>query len=193
MITSIRSLVRSCVVRAFLNRRPGSLLVALAVALPFAAARPAHAQYVRPDLWVVDGTVDALAATDSVVYIGGRFTRVGPPTGSWVPIRRSTGAPIPPYPLVAGQVNASYPDGHGGWIIGGFFSAGGGVPRANLARLDANGNLMAWNPGTDQDVYAVVVSGNTVYIGGVFLQVAGQPRAYIAAIDLDTGNVTPFN
>src|SRR5439155_25357804 len=97
MMKSIRSLVPSGSARGSHLRWPYALTAALGITVSLACAPPAPAQVLQPDLWVVDGSVDAIAATDSVVYLGGQFSRVGPPTGSWVRVRQSTGTPIQPY------------------------------------------------------------------------------------------------
>ena len=60
----------------------------------------AKSQILRDNLWITDGPVYAVAPTDSVIYLGGDFTRVGPATGSAVAIDAGTGAAIRPYPSV---------------------------------------------------------------------------------------------
>lgn len=88
--------------------------------------------------------------------------------------------------------------------IGGFFSAlvntltRDRVERYNLAAVDLNGNLTAWDPHADGGVNTLAVFGNTVYVGGQFRGFGrglGQRYDYrplLAAIDLD-GNVTDWN
>jgi hypothetical protein len=46
---------------------------------------------------------------------------------------------------------------------------------------------------TDGAVFAIAQIGDTIYIGGSFTQVGGQPRANLAAISASTGRVTPWN
>ncbi len=48
-------------------------------------------------------------------------------------------------------------------------------------------------PTTDGIVWALAVSGNTLYVGGGFTHVGGLPRNRIAAIDLTTEQVTAWN
>ncbi|GIW09481.1 MAG: hypothetical protein KatS3mg061_0538 [Dehalococcoidia bacterium] len=45
----------------------------------------------------------------------------------------------------------------------------------------------------DDWVYALAVSGSTVYVGGGFTSVGGQTRNRLAALDAATGNVTSWN
>jgi tetratricopeptide repeat protein len=68
------------------------------------------------------------------------------------------------------------------------------VPRGALAALDATSGMpIAWNPGLDGPVYALVTYGNSLYVGGVFSQIAGSPRGGVAEINLPTMTVTPWS
>src|SRR5439155_18734229 len=56
------------------------------------------------------------------------------------------------------------------------------------------GELTPWNPSTDNDVVeALLVNGSTVYVGGGFGQIGGQPRQSLAALDAVTGAATAWN
>ena len=68
----------------------------------------------RQDVWVTDGTVNAVAVTNDSVFIGGDFTYVGPWTGGGVPLDDNTMQPVENYPRVNGSVHAVEPDGVGG-------------------------------------------------------------------------------
>ena len=48
-------------------------------------------------------------------------------------------------------------------------------------------------PTTDGPVWALAISGRTLYVGGDFTHVDGLPRSGLAAIDLTTETVTPWN
>ena len=78
-------------------------------------------------------------------------------------------------------------DGAGGWYIGGYFTAVGGLPRSNLAHVASDLSVSAWNPNANGAVYALAVSGSTVYAGGDFTSIGGQARNRIAALDATTG------
>ena len=57
----------------------------------------------------------------------------------------------------------------------------------------ATGQATAWNPDASNDVFALAVSGSTVYAGGDFTLIGGQTRNYIAALDATTGLATAWD
>jgi hypothetical protein len=162
----------------------------------------ATAQVLREDLWVANGTVDVVAASDNTIYLGGGFDRIAPATGEAVAIDTQTGAVAQPYPMVSGSVDSTLgfaevyvvaADGNGGWFLGGSFGSVRGQARMGLAQVDSSGNVTAWNPGTDGPVYALSVSAGVVYAGGNFNAVGGQPRKSLAAISATTGVVSAWD
>ena len=172
---------------------------ALAAALALLSPTPCA---IASDLWGVNGPVYTIARIDHTLYIGGDFTTVGPCTGGGVPVDRRTGAPIEGFARVTGRVTAVVSDGAGGWFLGGRFTALEGVPRRNLAHVLADGSVAPWAPavtGIDGanslpnyelravGVSALVLRGGTLYVGGMFNAVAGQPRNNLAAVDVATG------
>src|SRR4029077_13576160 len=52
-----------------------------------------------------------------------------------------------------------------------------------------------WDPGAviGSEVDLVAVSGSTVYVGGYFGYIGGQPRSALAALDATTGAVTTWD
>ncbi len=176
-------------------------LAVLVVPLLLSSAGVVFAQTVDTTLWVANGIVYSVVPDGGTIYIGGRFSMVGPPTGSAVAIDASTGVAQQPYPKVAGiqaasdagRVYAIAPDGNGGWYLGGSFTMVRGQPRNYLAQLDAAGNLTPWDPNPNSAVRTLAVSGGTVYAGGYFTSIGGQPRNSIAALDATTGTATSWN
>ncbi|HEY3243908.1 MAG TPA: hypothetical protein VGM03_11205, partial [Phycisphaerae bacterium] len=145
----------------------------------------------REDLWFPNGTVNAIAVADGVVYIGGRFDYVGPRTGNTVAVDVISGTNDSALPEISGNVYAIVPDGAGGWYVGGEFTAIGNVPRTGLAHISPDRTLdVAWNPvlsiGTPgisaAPVYALALDGTNVYAGGRFTSVF--------RVDRNTGAVT---
>ena len=151
------------------------------------------AQAVDQMTWITNGKVNALLRSENTIYLGGKFTYVGPHTGSGAVLDLSTDTIAAPLPRVSGVIHAVAPDGTGGWYVGGFFDAIGGIERSNLAHILADRTVSPWNPNADYGVYALEVSGETVYAGGVFSTIGGETRSYIAAIDAKTGAPTSWN
>lgn len=157
---------------------------------------PLHAQVVRPDFYITDGTVKATALSGNTLYIAGTFNNVDPGTGGGVPIDSTTGVPVSGFPRVGGNqaaVLAVAADGTGGWYIGGSFLTVGGLPRTNLAHVRADNTVADWSPSTDGEVRAIAVRGNTVFLGGSFNQLNGVLRLKLGAVDATTGALQPWD
>jgi trimeric autotransporter adhesin len=73
------------------------------------------------------------------------------------------------------------------------FGTIGGQTRNRIAALDATtGDATAWNPNANSQVYALAVSGSTVFAGGRFNNIGGLlSRRFIAALDTITGEAIP--
>jgi len=148
----------------------------------------------------VNGEVGATVSDGSGGwYIGGGFTQVGGVARKNIAHILSNGSvdaawnPNPNYCVYALAVSGTTV------YAGGMFTNIGGQARNHIAALDASGAATAWNPnasgGSYPDVYALAVSGTTVYAGGWFTYIGGQTRNYIAALDatLNTNNATAWN
>jgi hypothetical protein len=160
---------------------------------PSAQAAPNSMPPLRQELWVPDGPVYNAVISGNTLYIGGGFTRLGPPTGGWVGLQADTGDRRTELPRVAGSVSVMTSDGSGGWYIGGDFTAVDGTPRSNLAHIQADGTLdRAWSVDTDAGVYSMILNGNLLYIGGDFSSVKGEWRSCVAAINIVTGTLSSW-
>lgn len=142
--------------------------------------------------------VYALAAGGGRVYIGGRFDYIGGSLESNIAaVDATTGALVSPWTGYAtGDVYTLLLNG-GVLYAGGNFHQIGGAVRERLAALDAaTGDATAWNPDvydTFPTVRALAISGSTVYVGGQFIEIGGQERNNIAALDATTGLATAWN
>ncbi|HEX7881024.1 MAG TPA: hypothetical protein VF720_16560 [Candidatus Eisenbacteria bacterium] len=162
-------------------------------------AAEATAQSLRNDFWVAYPSanslnpvgVAAIVPTDSVVFIGGDFTTIGPPTGSAVAVDMATHEPLTVYPQVDGPVYAAIPDGVGGYYIGGAFSTVQGQNRSGLARIGADGRVLPWSPGVKGSVRTIVTTGGKMIVGGSFSSLGGVAASNLGAVDLGTGNGLP--
>jgi hypothetical protein len=167
-----------------------------------AAAAPAGAVVSSTPIsssWVANGPVNDLASLGGRVYLGGRFSFLGPVTGAAAPLDVSkagyaAGATSlePGFPIVQGTVLASVSDGSGGWYVGGSFKTIGGVAQANLAHVAANGTVdTAFVPTVSGSVNALVLSGSALYVGGNFSGVSGGNAIGVAKLDLPAGSFDP--
>ncbi len=157
-------------------------------------------------IWQTNGTVWALAVSSGVLYVGGSFTSVRPPGSApgngevarsyLAAFDATTGDLLPFAPTLDGQVQslAVSPDGST-LYVGGAFQHADGVYRLNLAAFSTStGNLSStWAPQASGPVSSIAVSpdGSTIYMGGGFMKINGQARAYAGAVD-SSGNLLPW-
>ena len=161
--------------------------------------------YISPDgslsSWnpVVNGPVNALLLVGSELFIGGEFSQVDGEARTRLAAFDSFGA----VDTFAPQLNAA-PEtlayANGKLFAGGYFTsvttAAGTETRNRLAAFDTDGNLLPWNPGTDNLVISLAVSGTRVYVGGTFTGIGGgtgnTDTSYLAVVDADDGSVVPW-
>lgn len=167
------------------------LLIAGLILLAPAVART---QVVDSTLWGLSpgDRVLAIAPASDTIYIGGSFLYVGPPTGGGVPLDRATAKPVTPYPRIVGRVEAVVADGEGGWFVGGTFTHVGSRPRRNLAHILTDGSVSDWAPEPNLGVWALALRGRTLYVGGDFDSLGGQPRLRLGAVDIDDDAALPW-
>jgi len=146
--------------------------------------------------WGFNGEVKTITVSGDTVYIGGSFSGItlSAPRGQILDTTSGgIASGIKPIDISGSYVNVAVPDGSGGWYIGGMFNNIYNQPRNNIARINSDGSLSEWAPSVNGEVYAIAVSGSTVYIGGTFTTVNSSLRSYIAAIDANTGAVTDWD
>lgn len=148
----------------------------------------------RPEWWITNGTVRAVAVdtASGTVALGGSFSYAGPNNPFGAEIDLTTGLVRADRPRVNGVVNTAISDGAGGWYIGGLFSQVGGQPRSNLAHILADGSVGSWAPSTNNTVADLLMHMGKVYIAGAFGVVNGAIRSRLAAVDAVTGTLDPF-
>lgn len=147
----------------------------------------------------VDDTVRTLAAANGALYAGGDFLTAGGDGRNH----------LAAFDAVTGSVNATWNPGTDGPVYtlsvkdgtvyaGGEFATAGGASRLRLAAFDATTGVVAgsWNPEVDDPassdpspVYVLLVSGNTAYIGGDFLEAVDELRPRFTALDIITGEL----
>ena len=81
---------------------------------------------------------------------------------------------------------------------GGYFTTLGSITRNGLAAIDDNtGSILSWDPnviktGDKATIYALALSGNTLFAGGNFTNVGGMNHNDLVAIDI-SGNPLDWN
>ncbi len=100
---------------------------------------------------------------------------------------------MPNFPRVAGYGSAT-PDGAGGWFISGNFTGVGGLARASLAHVLADGSIGPWSPAHDgQNISCLALADSVLYVSGDFTVMDGQSRSRVAAFNTRTGELTSWN
>jgi ligand-binding sensor domain-containing protein len=160
-------------------------------------AHPFFAQFINPEIskYAFNDRVLTIAEdSDGNVYFGGDFTAVGIYSGSGVLIN-SDGLFNQPIPdnIIDGVVHTVITMPGGGWLIGGLFTSINGVPRNNLARVNANGTLHSFAPVINGAVRALAFdSEGELYVGGSFTQVNGLTRNRLCKFNATSG-LSNFN
>lgn len=157
------------------------------------------------ELWIPDAAIKDMVEIGNELFVGGSFTNFSRPVGSGVILNSAGGfgegslAPIytnglRQVPRVEGIVYASVSDGAGGYYIGGFFSKVGSHPASNLAHINDDGTVdINFTINANSQVYALALSGTTLFLGGAFNAVNGNTRSKLAAIDTISKTLLPFN
>ncbi|NOT35343.1 MAG: PQQ-binding-like beta-propeller repeat protein [Candidatus Eisenbacteria bacterium] len=150
-----------------------------------------------------DYTADAMLVDGDRVYLGGGFGHIGGvPRVGLAAVDATTGALLDWYPGSSGTVLEMVLDGDR-LIIGGIFLRVAGQPHRGFAVVDKfTGALADSGLGAvvlDRDnftgiyVRAMSASNGVLYLGGDFDVVNGERRFNLAAIDMATGTLLPWD
>jgi len=139
--------------------------------------------------------VNAVAVTDDVVYVGGRFGAIGSVArGGVATVSRTTGEVGGFDPRTNGEV-FTVVSGDGSVFVGGAFSSLWDLQRRyQLAAIDLDtGTLKPWRAEPDWQIMCMAADEHAVYVGGRFTSINGVARQNIAALDPATGAVLDWN
>ena len=123
-----------------------------------------------------------------------------PPAGDLIAVLDvATGDLLPGFELAPNNLILALAAGDGGspLYLGGRFveltDAQGLHPRSHLAAVDpGSGDVLAWDPGANDDVEALELSGSVAFVAGDFTQLGGLPRESLGAVELASGQVTDW-
>lgn len=175
----------------------------IASAAPVLPTGPALSLSADSSFWGTNGRVVDIVSNGTKAWISGGFDYVGPTTGRAVTVDSTSGAIVPSSNIVDGTVNASAPDGSGGYYLAGEFSRVSDLRRQGLVHIKPDGTVdRSWPASavtkavtvkgvtTTQtgSVTSITVASDRLIIGGDFDTVNGVPSSRLAAIGLD-GNV----
>jgi len=147
---------------------------------------------------VLDGRVLAHAKVGDRIFVGGDFQQVQLPNGTVITqpflfaYDVDTGELDPAFrPEINKLVRSLAPTQAGdGLYVGGLFSTWDDDFPLRIAKLDAQGELItSFDARASARVQSIVEVGNSVYIGGDFTSVSGQPAQGLAKLDRTTGLV----
>jgi hypothetical protein len=152
-----------------------------------------------------NNTVTAMAVGGANVYVGGAFDQVGNASHSHLAaVNNSDGALISGW---NGSVSNTFPQflnvrsmvatGSAVYVAGRFTGANSAA-RSDLAAFDpATGDVLSsWDPdppGQNRAVTNLSFDGAAMLVSGEFDEIGGPLRNHLAALDLSTGQVTPFD
>jgi hypothetical protein len=142
-----------------------------------------------------NGAVFTLALAGGLIYAGGTFENIGftPRNGAAAITPQGKATSWNANIDLTGSVGALQIAGNTIYL-GGSFDTLAGQPRTDLAAVTTGtGALLPWAPNTSPPfgtVQTLAVTGNTVYVGGNFLNLQGHIG--LAAFTAGTGTLTPF-
>ena len=150
----------------------------------------------------LSGTVLALAASDTTLYVGGCFRRVnGQARHSLAAFDLRTGRLLPWSPNADACVDHLVLSGATAYLSGAEVTTVDGATRRSAAAVDAStGALRPWDPHvssslpySNPEVLSLAASGATIYVGGQFTNIGGADRRNLAAVDAVTGVATAWD
>lgn len=146
--------------------------------------------------WIPGATPSVLALAGSTLYLGGAFASVaGQPRQNLAAIDLVSAALLPWNPRAPVPVTGLATTSSGGIYVTGDFAAFAGQARVRLARLDASGALSPWMPAVPPGTVAAMREGEggTLVIASSLTGAGRVARSGLAAFDLDTGALLPWD
>lgn len=147
---------------------------------------------------IASSSVSSLSVQGDRLYLGGYFAGVGVPPENAVKLLDVNTAELSGWKTpLDGSARRIFPAGDRIYL-GGFFGRVEGSHRVGVAAVETgSAALLPWAPeltgGCVPGVGAILASGTTVYMGGVFTSVSGVARSNAVAVDAASGSVLPWD
>ena len=183
-----------------LKRALTSILLAGLISFAFPMMSAQAVVSANPDLKFPDfnGRVHTIAHKRNKVFVGGSFTKVSAPNGTFK--RRGAAA----FDLRTGKITKWNPRVRGtvrdiavareGVYLAGTFAKVGKQNRRNLARVSAKGKgkVQKLKINIVGQIWTLDVGKHSVYLGGDFTKINNKRRARLAAVSRKTGKLTKW-
>lgn len=141
----------------------------------------------NPDWWTLDGELFEIKSdtTNDVVYIGGRFSKVGESVKHYALVN-TNGSMNADSDEPNMMVITSVPGPDSSWIFSGNFDKVGECHRAGLAQIDQQGKLtdLFKNTGFNNSIESLQIRDSLLYAAGLFTSV-GKFKNFAAFFDLN--------
>jgi hypothetical protein len=152
----------------------------------------------------VNGFVGALAAYHGSVFVGGHFTQIGNAAHACLAKLSGDLGAAEPWSCDANTDVTAFAVSNDTLYVGGYFGLVQGQWRNMLAAVNAEtGGLLAFDPDgvseiigdypVPSGVRALAIVGGSLYVGGHFVGMGGQPRIGLAEVNRLTGIATTWN
>ncbi len=147
-----------------------------------------------------DGVINSIAISGSNVYAGGNYSNIGGQAIQQIAkLNKTNGnADASWNSYINSTVNTIAISGSDIYVGGNFTNIGASQLICHyIAKLNStNGNVdTTWNPGrgsyVNSFVYAIAISGSSIYAGGQFSLIGGQTRYKIAKLNKTNGDADP--
>jgi hypothetical protein len=139
-----------------------------------------------------DGTVRALASTDTGVFAAGDFHRMSGARRDAIAELSGVSGTVTPFSHRIDGTPYALATGHGRLYLGGSFTAVDGHEHRNVAAFDLARDRLdkGWRAGADDRVHTIAAYGPQVFLGGAFHKVNDVSSTLrLAAVDATTGEL----
>lgn len=145
-------------------------------------------------------TYQTMAISGTNLYVGGNFNSIAGSTRNYLAAFDLTSGALQSWnPDVNNTVHKIAISGTTLYLVGGQIDTVNSIARRGIAAVSlTTGATTAWNPGSNfpgivyNPMNTIIVSGSSVYVGGLFSTIASTARSSVAEFDIATGNLTSW-